>query len=633
MNRPVLLPVVILYFLVASLHAGPYSGTPYLGAPVQLPGVVQAENFDNGGEGVAYHDSGPNNVGGAYRSTGVDIEPASSGGYDVGWIAAGEWANYTVTVANAGTYVVSIGVASPNAGTSMHVGFNTASNVWQQISVPNTGGWQNWTTVGFVATLGAGTQQLTILSDTGGYNVDRITVSTSGGSIAPSSGPSAGSGGLSPYGGVPAIVPGVIQAENFDDGGEGVAYHDTTPGNTGGVYRATGVDLEPAANGGYDVGWTAAGEWLNYTVNVASAGTYLVQLRVASLAGGSMHVGFNTSSHVWTVVNVPATGGWQAWTTVSFTATLGAGTQQMTLLSDTGGYNVDSISVASSGSQTGAVGSSGLAQVNTVFVIVMENTNWSQVAGNASAPYINTQLLPAASHAEHYFTPPGNHPSLPNYLWMEAGTNFGITDDGPPSAHHQSTPAHLVTLLKNAGISWTSYQEDIAGYTCPLQDVQQYAARHNPMIYFDDVTGGNNPNSTYCVSHVRPYFDLATDLANGTVARYNFITPNLCHDMHDCGIAAGDAWLSTEMPHILGSAAYRNGGAVFIVWDEGTNDADGPIGLIALSPFAKGHGYSNTVPYTHSSLLRTIQTIFNVQPWLGDAATATDLHDLFVGTP
>jgi hypothetical protein len=330
---------------------------------------------------------------------------------------------------------------------------------------------------------------------------------------------------------------------------------------------------------------------------------------------------------------VPATGGWQSWTTVSFTATLGAGPQQMTLLFDTGGYNVDWVSVTSSVSQGVAAVSTGLTHVDTVFVIVMENTNWSHIVGNATAPYINNQLLPAGSHAEHYFTPPANHPSLPNYLWLEAGTNFGTTDDGPPASHHQSTAAHLVTLLKSAGISWRSYQEDIAGYACPLQDVQQYATKHNPMIYFDDVTGANNLNSTYCVSHIRPYFELGTDLANSTVARYNFITPNLCHDMHDCAVTDGDTWLSTEVPRILGSEAYRRGGAIFIVWDEGTSDSDGPIGLIALSPFAKGNGYSNNIPYTHSSLLRTLQTIFNVQPFLGDAANANDLRDLFATTP
>jgi len=339
----------VLICLVTTLPAlaGQYSGTPYSGSPVQLPGTVLGENFDNGGEGVAYHDSGPNNVGGAYRSGGVDIEPSSSGGYDIGWIAAGEWLNYTVNVASAGTYTVQVRVASPGGG-SMHVGFNNSSNVWQQISVPGTGGWQNWTTVSFTATLGAGVQQLTIMADTPGYNFDQIAVS--GGNASSSTATSSSSGGLSPYHGSPAAVPGTIQAEDFDNGGEGVAYHDTTGGNSGGAYRSTDVDIEPSSSGGYDIGWFAAGEWLNYTVNVASPGTYTVQLRVASTGGGSMHVGFNKASSVWQSVSVPATGGWQNWTTVSFTATLGAGTQQITVLSDTGGFNLDSITVASGGS-------------------------------------------------------------------------------------------------------------------------------------------------------------------------------------------------------------------------------------------------------------------------------------------
>src|SRR2546428_14097487 len=100
------------------------------------------------------------------------------------------------------------------------------------------------------------------------------------------------------------------------------------------------------------------------------------------------------------------------------------------------------------------------AQVNNVkkvFVIVMENRNWSQVHGAANAPYINNTLLPQASHAEQYYNPPRLHPSLPNYLWLEAGTNFSILND-----NHQSTTAHLVTQLKNAGISWKTYQEDIS---------------------------------------------------------------------------------------------------------------------------------------------------------------------------
>ncbi len=274
--------------------------------------------------------------------------------------------------------------------------------------------------------------------------------------------------------------------------------------------------------------------------------------------------------------------------------------------------------------------------IKTVFVIVMENNDWSSIRGNSSAPYINNTLLPQSSYATQYLNPPGNHPSEPNYLWLEAGTNLGVSNDNPPSDNHQHTTAHLVTLLQNAGLSWKAYQEGIDGKTCPLVDNYPYATRHNPMIFFDDVTGTNNPNSAYCIAHERPYGELASDLHNNTVANYNFITPNVCDDMHDScsptndGMKQGDTWLSHEVPTILNSQAYQNGGALFITWDEGENGSDGPIGMIVLSPAAKGNGYSNTIHYSHGSTLRTMQEIFNVTPFLGDAANAVDLSDLFV---
>ena len=235
------------------------------------------------------------------------------------------------------------------------------------------------------------------------------------------------------------------------------------------------------------------------------------------------------------------------------------------------------------------------AQVNNVkkvFVIVMENHNWSQFRGAANAPYINNTLLPQASHAEQYYNPPSLHPSLPNYLWLEAGTNFGILNDSDPSINHQSTTAHLVTQLKNAGVSWKTYQEDISGTNCPLTSVNKYAPKHNPFVYFDDVTNTNDPNSAYCIAHVRPFTEMAADLQNNTVAQYVFITPNLCDDGHDsCApvsdpIRQTDNWLAANVPAILNSTAYQTGGALFITWDEGVG-GDGPIGMIVLSPYAE----------------------------------------------
>jgi hypothetical protein len=274
-------------------------------------------------------------------------------------------------------------------------------------------------------------------------------------------------------------------------------------------------------------------------------------------------------------------------------------------------------------------------EIKTVFLIVMENHNWSSIIDNSSAPYINQSLLPQASYALNYHNPPGNHPSEPNYLWLEAGTNFGVHNDGSVKSNHQSTPDHLVTYLNNAGISWKAYEEGISGKICPINDVDLYAAKHNPMVFFDDVTNDMDLNSAYCIAHERPFSELVADLKNNAVAKYNFITPNLCDDMHDAigcptldQVKNGDTWLSEQVPLILASSAYQNGGVLLITWDE-SDDDDQPIGMIVLSPLAKGGGYSNSIYYTHSSTLRTIQEIFNVTPFLGDAANATDLSDLF----
>jgi len=298
--------------------------------------------------------------------------------------------------------------------------------------------------------------------------------------------------------------------------------------------------------------------------------------------------------------------------------------------------------VTSSGSLWAADAAPSAHHIQTVFIILMENHNWTgdgnlDIKGNPAAPYINKTLVPLGSHAEQYFNPPNNHPSLPNYLWLEAGTNFGILDDGPPSQHPLSSKLHLVTLLKDANITWKAYLENTTGKVCPLTDSGEYAVRHEPFAYFDDVSNHQNPQSKYCIAHLRPYTELATDLKSGTLPQYVWITPNLCDDMHDsCNggdpIKQGDTWLAQNVPAILKSAAYKKGGALFIVWDEADN-GDGPIGMIALSPFAKGHGYSNQIHYTHGSMLRTIEEIFGVKPLLRDAAKEKDLSKMFTVFP
>ena len=197
----------------------PPSGSgAFLGSAVSLPGVIQAENFDNGPDGVSSHDTTPGNSGGVYRSSNIDIEPSAGGGYDVGWIANGEWMNYAVYVATAGNYTVQFRVASPSGGGSLQVGFNGPSAVWKPVPIPVTGAWQNWTTVSTNVTLGAGAQLMTLFVNSEGFNLDSITVSQgSGGGSAPgvpgSPNPGDGSGGVTV---TPALSWQASGATSFD---------------------------------------------------------------------------------------------------------------------------------------------------------------------------------------------------------------------------------------------------------------------------------------------------------------------------------------------------------------------------------------------------------------------------------
>lgn len=311
-----------------------------------------------------------------------------------------------------------------------------------------------------------------------------------------------------------------------------------------------------------------------------------------------------------------------------------------------------------------APSNSQISKVKTVWIILMENHNWTgndagasfgdpDIKDNPLAPYVNGELLHTSAHAEQYYNPPGNHPSQPNYLWLEAGTNFGVLADTQPGQLPFNLEAkHLVRLLQKAGISWRAYAEPDFGSpvfdTCPI-DFTYLDVEHLSFVYFTDVADNPpDPNSAECISHVRPYYHLATDLADHTSAQYNFITPNVCHDGHE-GISPcdttepadntlrGDTWLKQNVPLITESQEYKEGGALIIVWDEAEDTdqfSDGPIGFFLLSPFAKGGGkaeYSNSIHYDHSSTLKTFQEIFHVGPLLGAAADprTNDLSDFF----
>jgi len=268
----------------------------------------------------------------------------------------------------------------------------------------------------------------------------------------------------------------------------------------------------------------------------------------------------------------------------------------------------------------------------TVFTIVMENKSRGDVIGSSSAPFIN-QLVADNVLAAGYHDP-YVHPSEPNYLWMVAGENFGILDDSDPSSHSIDSTSHIADQIEQAGLTWKTYQESM-GEPCGISSHGSYVAKHDPFVYFSNINGWDGSAfqpSQRCIDHVVDYAQFDVDLAANTLPDYVFITPNMNDDMHDGSVSQGDTWLANEVPKILGSDAFNNGGVVFLLWDEGsgslTKGDDPPF--IAISPNAK-QGYTSTVDYDTSSYLKTVQQILGLDELPCDPAP-TDvaaMDDLF----
>ncbi|HWE95672.1 MAG TPA: carbohydrate-binding protein [Tepidisphaeraceae bacterium] len=316
--------------------------TAFGGVPVPAGQVIEAENFDNGGEGVAYHDTTAANlgVGGAtYRpGEGVDVQAGGSNGYDVGYAVAGEWLQYTVNIPVTGMYTFQARVANTAIGGVFHASVDGV-NCTGAMAVPNTGGWQTYQTItSGQFQLASGIHVLRISLDhnatvpaVGNFDYFKLVQV----SVPPTTGP---------FNGVAPGINQTIEAENYDLGGEGVAYHDTSPveqGVGGANYRpGQGVDVQAGGSNGYDVGYAVAGEWLNYTINVPQAGAYTLAASVANTAtGGTFHAAVN-GANLTGAIAVPNTGGWQTYQTVtSASFNLAAGVQVLHIALDHGASN------------------------------------------------------------------------------------------------------------------------------------------------------------------------------------------------------------------------------------------------------------------------------------------------------
>jgi hypothetical protein len=370
-----------------------------------------------------------------------------------------------------------------------------------------------------------------------------------------------------------------------------------------------------------------------------------------------------------------------------------------------------------------------LPVLGTVFYIALENHNFTQpngnvdpssttieqIKGNPAAPFINSLITPGdpnaamVSYAVNYHnvlaTPSGNnpdiHPSEPNYIWAEGGSNFGVIGNdldpyaanGLPSGNNVNliaqtgnNPANLSALLqaKYGTAGWHSYQEDMQydGLSVPTVGVSgtngavnpyngstqfNFAVKHEGTLFFTATNGGTDTapgpkdSTNKEAAYYSPIAQLATDLANNTVAKYNFITPDQYNDMHTqltggftyngthytgdaAQIAQGDNFLSMIIPMIEASKAFQDNG-VIVIWNDETeaqnktdtkeDDFSHTSTEIVISKMAKGDAYASTLNYTHSSDLKTLQELFGLSApgggFLGDANTpgTNDLSDLF----
>jgi acid phosphatase len=251
---------------------------------------------------------------------------------------------------------------------------------------------------------------------------------------------------------------------------------------------------------------------------------------------------------------------------------------------------------ASSGAS--ASSSSTPVAANHVFVIVLENASYQLALRQPYIASLAKQYAVATNYAEV------GSPSLPNYLAMTSGSTWGIRDDN----YHQLPANGLGQQLSEAGISWKAYMEGFTG-DC-FNSPYPYAIKHNPFAYY----GGA------CPTNVVPMTDLASDLT-GDTPQLSWITPGMCNDGHDCGIATSDRWLAQFVPQITSSPAWKQGGALFVVWDE-SSSAGGRVALLVITPNLRGQ---LAMPLNHYSLLATIADQLNVAR-LGLAKDATSLQ-------
>jgi hypothetical protein len=235
--------------------------------------------------------------------------------------------------------------------------------------------------------------------------------------------------------------------------------------------------------------------------------------------------------------------------------------------------------------------------------IVMENQNYGDIIGSPSAPYVNS-LASKCGLATNFFSE--SHPSLPNYIAMTSGSTQEITDDASPSSHPLNVPS-IFSQLPGGGSR--SLEESMPS-SCDQTDASPYAPRHNPEAYYTNL-GSDCAN-----------YDVPLGASPDVSARFTFVTPNLCNDMHDCSVGTGDRWARAHLARYV-AWARTSRSLLVVTFDEDDDTPANHIATVLVGPMVRPGTYRQ--PIDHYNVLRTLEDMYGLTP-LGQARRAQPLQ-------
>jgi acid phosphatase len=250
-----------------------------------------------------------------------------------------------------------------------------------------------------------------------------------------------------------------------------------------------------------------------------------------------------------------------------------------------------------------APSAAGLPTPAHVLVVVFENKATGSVLGSPDAPYLTELARQGTVFSDAHGV---THPSQPNYLALFSGSTQGVTDDSCPRSFTAPT---LAGQLLDSGRSFAGYSEDLprAGYQgCTAGG---YARKHNPWVDFPALPASVN----------QPYSALPADL--GQLPTVSFVVPNLCDDMHDCPVRAGDDWARSHLAGYV-SWARDHDSLLVVTFDEDDGGSGNHIATFLVGPMVRAGTSGQRID--HYSVLRTLEDMFGLAP-LGKAAAAAPI--------